>query len=78
VKIAEIKVDTGVIKKGDTFLFIGATTGVLEGNITELRVDGIVAENAERGDVITFAVSERVRINDKLYIVKKKEKYQNK
>lgn len=77
VKIAEIKVDTGIIKKGDEFLFIGATTGVLEGNIKELRVDGVVSKKAKRGDIITFEVSERVRINDKLYIVKKKEKYQN-
>ncbi|MEA3323339.1 MAG: peptidase U32 family protein [Patescibacteria group bacterium] len=77
VKIAEIKVDTGIIKKGDEFLFIGKTTGALGGDIRELRVDGNVSENASRGDVITFEVSERVRINDKLYKVKKKEKFQN-
>jgi len=77
VHIAEIKVDTGTIKKGDEFLFIGKTTGVLEGTIKELRVDGNVSEDAKRGDNITFEVDSRVRINDKLYIVKKKEKYQN-
>ena len=62
--------DTSVIKKGDKFLFIGATTGTLEGNIDELRVDGEIANNAKRKDMITFTVSERVRINDKLYIIK--------
>ncbi|MEN8252633.1 MAG: peptidase U32 family protein, partial [Patescibacteria group bacterium] len=76
--IAEIKVDTGKIKKGDKFLFIGKTTGTLEGTIEELRIDGKVTDGeARRGDIITFAVPERVRINDKLYIVKQKEKYQN-
>ncbi|PID52561.1 MAG: collagenase-like protease [Candidatus Moraniibacteriota bacterium] len=77
VNVAEIKIDTGEIKKGDNFLFIGATTGTLEGKITELHVDGKTSECASRGDLITFKVSDRVRINDKLYIVKKKNKYQN-
>jgi putative protease len=77
VNIAEIKVDTGLIKKGDQVLFIGKTTGVLDGFVKELRVDGSVADEAIRGDVITFEVSDRVRINDKLYIIKKKERYQN-
>jgi putative protease len=77
VNIAEIKVDTGLIKKGDQVLFIGKTTGVLDGYVKELRVDGSVADEAIRGDVITFEVSDRVRINDKLYIIKKKERYQN-
>ncbi len=77
VHIAEIKVDTGTIKKGDEFLFIGKTTGTLEGHVKELRVDGSVSDNSQRGDIITFEVSDRVRVNDKLYIIKKKEKYQN-
>jgi putative protease len=77
VHIAEVRVDTGNISKGNKFLFIGKTTGVLEGRVKELRVDGNVVDEAVRGDVITFEVSNRVRINDKLYIIKKKEKYQN-
>ncbi len=77
VKIAEIKLDTGNIKKGDEFVIIGKTTGVLEGIIKELRVDGNVFDKARRGDIITFEVSDRVRINDKLYVVKRKEKYQS-
>ncbi|HIP50053.1 MAG TPA: U32 family peptidase [Candidatus Pacebacteria bacterium] len=76
VKIAEIKVSSGNMKKGDSFLFIGKTTGALEGVVKELRVDGNISNDSKRGDVITFEVSDRVRINDKLYIVKKKEKYQ--
>ena len=75
--VAEIKIDTGVIRKGNNFLFIGATTGTLEGKIEELRIDGEVSEIAGKGDLITFKVLDRVRINDKLYIVKKKEKYQD-
>lgn len=77
VGIAEIKVDTNTITRGDDVLFIGATTGALDGSVDELRVDGVVKDQAYRGDLITFAVTNRVRINDKLYIMKKKEKYQN-
>lgn len=77
VQIAEVKIDTGTIKKGDDFLFIGATTGALEGNVEELRVDGEVSSEAVRGDIMTCKVADRVRINDKLYTIKKKKKYQD-
>jgi U32 family peptidase len=77
VGVAEIKVDTGTIANGDQFLFIGATTGTLEGLVKKMRVNGTSVESADRGDIITCKVSDRVRINDKLYIVKEKEKYQN-
>jgi putative protease len=76
IGIAEIKIDTGIIKKTDEFLFIGKTTGILNGKIIQLRVNGNISNKAEKGDIITFEVSKRVRINDKLYIIKKKEKYQ--
>lgn len=72
VNIAEIKVDTGLIKKGDQVLFIGKTTGVLDGYVKELRVDRNIVNEAKKSDLITIEVLDRVRINDKLYIIKKK------
>lgn len=75
--VMEAKMESGKIKGGDDYLFIGPTTGVLEGKITELRVDGEISKEAKKGDLITFAVSERVRINDKLYLFKNREKFQN-
>ena len=75
--IAEIKVDAGIIGKGTSMLIIGATTGSMEGVIDELRVDGRFAESAKKGDIITITVPDRVRVNDKLYIIKKRKKYQN-
>ncbi len=77
ISIAEIKVDAGIIKKGSSILIIGATTGSMHGVVDELRIDGIIAESAKKGDIITIGVSDRVRINDKLYIIKKRKKYQN-
>ena len=77
VGIAEIKVEAGKIKQGDKYLIIGKTTGLLKGSIKELRVDGEKALFASQGDLITFEVSGRVRLNDKLYIFKKKQKFQD-
>lgn len=73
VGIAEVAVESGVVKKGDEFVVIGATTGTLKGKIGELRVDGVVAQESKKGDVITFAVDERVRVNDKVYLLKKRK-----
>ncbi|MCK4635689.1 MAG: U32 family peptidase [Candidatus Moranbacteria bacterium] len=75
--VMEAKVESGSIQVGDEYLFIGATTGALEGEIGELRVDEEVKKKTKKGDVITFKVSERVRKNDKLYLVKDREKFQN-
>lgn len=77
IGVMEAKVEAGTIRVGDDYLFIGATTGALEGKIEELRVDGEITDEAGKGDLITFEVSERVRINDKLYLVKNRERFQN-
>ncbi len=77
VGVMEAKVESGSIGVGDDYLFIGVTTGALEGKIEELRVDGVIADKANKGDLITFVVSKRVRENDKLYLVKNREKFQN-
>lgn len=77
IGVMEVIVQSGEIKVGDDYLFIGATTGTLEGRIEELRVDGELADFGKKGDEVTFEVAERVRVNDKLYIVKDRDKFQN-
>lgn len=67
--VGEIKVDAGILKNGDEYIIIGATTGVLNGKILNLRVDGKESEEAMKGDIVTIIVSKRVRINDKFYKV---------
>ncbi len=69
VNVAEIKIDAGVLENNDEYIIIGATTGVLKGVVSNLRVDGSVAEIAEKGAIATIKVSQRVRLNDKVYIV---------
>ncbi len=71
--IAEFKIDAQSIKNGDQYLIIGATTGTLSGKVSNLHVDGSASGEAKKGDLATIKVSERVRINDKLYKVENRE-----
>lgn len=75
--VAEISVDAGQIDQGNSLLFTGTTTGAMEVVIDGMRRDGDSVEHAYKGDVITCVVPERVRINDRVYVIKKRVQYQN-
>lgn len=71
--VAEMIVEAGTMVAGDEIRVIGATTGVYEGTIGELRAaDESPLEAGKKGDVVTFPVTERVRVNDKVYLWKDK------
>ena len=72
VGIAEMAVDAGGFAQDDELYIIGATTGVLRVTVKELRVDEQSVQKVHKNDMVTFAVPERVRINDKVYIIKKR------
>ncbi len=75
--VVEMRIDAGRISVGDVILCIGATTGVMKVKITELCIEEKVVQSGQKGDVVTFVVPDRVRVNDKVYLVKKREMYQN-
>ncbi|MEM3112975.1 MAG: peptidase U32 family protein [Candidatus Pacearchaeota archaeon] len=78
-QIGEFHIQSEKIKVGDEILITGNTTGVIQGKVEEMFVNDKKAEingEAKAGDVITFKVYERVRENDKLYVVKDKIKLQ--
>lgn len=72
-QIGEFKLETGEIAVGDTVVIIGPTTGSLRVEINELRIDGVEAQKSVKGDLITFAVPERIRKNDQLFLFKDRE-----
>lgn len=73
VGVAEMIVEAGTLTEGDEIRVIGATTGVYEGTIGELRAaDESPLAEGKKGDVVTFPVIERVRVNDKVYLWKDK------
>ena len=66
-EIGEFKIETHDLKIGDKFLITGPTTGVAEGVIDEIRVDGALVEKASKGQNCTFKVNKKIRPSDKLY-----------
>ncbi|MBT7484690.1 U32 family peptidase, partial [Candidatus Peregrinibacteria bacterium] len=66
VGIAEISVDAQKFKKGDHLVIMGNTTGVMYVDVEEVRQD------EESSKTVTIPVPDRVRLNDKVYLVTKR------
>lgn len=72
-KVVQVQLTGAGIKNGDTFLITGPTTGAVEGVTDSLQIDGIPAEQAEKGSEITFPFDTVVRKNDAFYILQNNE-----
>ena len=70
--VAEILVEAAPLKVGQHILIIGPTTGVVEMDIPEIRVDLIPAQSAAQGVACSIPVPARVRRADKVYIFEHK------
>lgn len=69
--VAEMRIEAGEISINDEIRIMGATTGVYEGVINEMRsADMSPIEKGVKNTIITFPVTERVRTNDKVYLWK--------
>ncbi|MCX6327252.1 MAG: U32 family peptidase [Bacteroidia bacterium] len=67
LNVAEIKLENGDLNKGDTILITGPTTGVVEYNVDEIRVDLKVAEKAMKGELCSIKTPDYLRRSDKVY-----------
>lgn len=67
LQVAEILVETQALKREDSILIIGPTTGVYEDQVQEIRVELQPVEVAEKGVFCSIPVKETVRRGDKLY-----------
>ena len=67
LNVAEIKIETGNLIINDKILIIGPTTGVIETIITEIRVDLVPVQQAEKGVLCSIFIENTVRRADKLY-----------
>ncbi len=73
IKVAEILLQAYNISINDKYSMTGKNTGVIFGKISKLRSeDRKNIKKAKKGDIITIPVLEKVRENDKFYIIKKK------
>lgn len=74
IGVAELTIETRTpLKPSDRVVIMGNTTGALELTVEELRLDRGIVESAVQGDVVSFAVPERVRTTDKVYLLEKVE-----
>ena len=69
IKVAEVKIETHSLTKGDEIIITGPTTGVMELVVPELRVDLKETEIAKKGEYCSIPIEQIVRRNDKLYKV---------
>jgi putative protease len=67
LSVAEILIESGELSKNDEILIIGATTGVLESAVQEIRVELKPVEKSVKGEYCSISVNEKVRRGDKLY-----------
>ena len=58
------------IRPGDELLVCGPTTGAVFVRPEGLRVDDAEAAEAVKGDDVTFRVPEKIRENDRLYVMR--------
>ena len=69
IGVAEFQVEAHEINVGDSLLVTGTTTGALRFGCTEIRYDLKPVAKAEKGWRISMPVPEKVRPNDKLFIL---------
>ncbi|MCR5313136.1 MAG: U32 family peptidase [Bacteroidaceae bacterium] len=69
IGVAEFLVENCNIKATDKMLVTGPTTGALIQQVGEIRLDYDVVPEAKKGDIISIKVNERVRINDRMFVL---------
>ncbi|MEK6817201.1 MAG: U32 family peptidase [Nanoarchaeota archaeon] len=75
-QIGEFILQTGEIKSGDEIIITGKTTGIIHQKIESLYVNEKPANKAKKGEIITIKLNEKIRKNDKLYIITDRKEMQ--
>lgn len=68
IGIAEVQIETGELSVGDPVLIAGPTTGSIELNVEEIRVDLKPVPKAVKGDLCSIPVGVKLRRSDKIYL----------
>ncbi len=67
LKVVEIKIESGHLRSGDRISIQGPTTGIIDINIPEIRVDLKPVEKAIKGERCSISVDFFLRRADKIY-----------
>jgi putative protease len=65
----EFIIEADSLKVGDEILIMGPTTGVVQTNVNEIRVDDIKTDSVRKGHTATIPLAQKIRPSDKLYKV---------
>lgn len=68
IGVAEVLVETGELKVGNNILIIGPSTGVIELEIPEIRVELNPTDTATKGEYCSIPVAQKLRRSDKVYL----------
>ncbi|MBQ0117010.1 MAG: rhodanese-related sulfurtransferase [Flavobacterium sp.] len=68
--VAQFLIENASVTIGDQILIQGPTTGEERMTLTAMKVNGQEATTAVPGDKVTFEVPFRIRLSDKLFVVK--------
>ena len=68
INVAEILIESGVLKLGDEIMFQGPTTGVTEQKITSMQKNHKPINQAKKGERIAIKTNSTVRENDKVFL----------
>ncbi len=67
IGVAEFKLETNNLKRGDEVIIIGPTTGVVQTRVEEIRFELQPVEEGLKGQRISVPVGTKIRRSDKLY-----------
>lgn len=67
IGVGEFLVETGTVRVGDTIMVTSPSYGLSRKRMESLVVNGVSAEQAGKGDKITFPIKEKITVKDKLY-----------
>lgn len=67
IGVAEVLIEASVLSQGDHIFVLGPTTGALEFDVSEIRVDLKDVDAAKQGDRCSVKLDQAVRRGDKVY-----------
>ncbi|GIU69684.1 MAG: collagenase [Candidatus Woesearchaeota archaeon] len=73
ISVAEILIESNTLNEGDEILIIGETTGLVKQKSENMMINNQKILNVEKGKIITLKVREKVRKNDQLYKIIKRD-----
>lgn len=66
--VGEFLMESQNLQHGDNIIITGPTTGLIESQVNEIRLDsGEIVDKVGKGQIISLKISEKIRPSDKLY-----------